>query len=154
MAQSHAPETLNRAARHHYHVLDTFECGVMLKGTEVKSVRAGKLELAEAFVIVRKGEIFLINAYINEYSMGNVWNHLPRRERKLLAHKPEIAKMEEATDLKGHTLIPLKAYFKGSVLKLEVGICKGKEARDKRADKLKQEAKREIDRALKERNRG
>ena len=154
MNHPHAPETHNRAARHHYHVLDTFECGVMLKGTEVKSVRAGKLELAEAFVIVRKGEIFLINAYINEYSMGNVWNHLPRRERKLLAHKPEIIKMEEATELKGYTLIPLKAYFKGSVLKLEVGICKGKEARDKRADKLKQEAKREIDRALKERNRG
>ncbi len=153
MNRPHAPETVNRAARHHYLVLDTFECGVMLKGTEVKSVRAGKLELAEAFVVVRKGEIWLVNAYINEYSQGNVWNHLPRRERKLLAHKPEITKMEDATNLKGFTLIPLKAYFKGSVLKLEVGICKGKEARDKRADKFKQEAKREIDRALKERNR-
>lgn len=154
MNRPNAPEVHNRAARHNYHVLDTFECGVMLKGTEVKSVRAGKLELAEAFVVERNGEIFLLNAYINEYSQGNVWNHLPRRERKLLAHKSEIAKMKDAADMKGHTLIPLKAYFKGSVLKLEVGICKGKEARDKRADKLKQEAKREIDRALKERNRG
>jgi SsrA-binding protein len=154
MHRPNVPEIHNRAARHHYHVLDSFECGVMLKGTEVKSVRVGKLELAEAFVIVRNDELWLLNAYINEYSMGNVWNHLPRRERKLLAHKPEIAKMREATELKGHTLIPLKAYFKGSVLKLEVGICKGKEARDKRADKAKQEAKREIDRALKERNRG
>lgn len=154
MNRPNAPETHNRAARHHYHVLDTFECGVMLKGTEVKSVRAGKLELAEAFVIVRNGEIFLVNAYINEYSQGNVWNHLPRRERKLLAHKSEIAKMKDATDMKGHTIIPLKAYFKGSVLKLEVGVCKGKEARDKREDKFKQEAKREIDRAMKERNRG
>ena len=154
MQRTHAPETINRQAHHHYFVLDSFECGVMLRGTEVKSVRAGKLELAEAFVVVRNNEIWLLNAYINEYSMGNQFNHLPRRERKLLAHKPEIAKMKDATDMKGHTLIPLKAYFKGSVLKIEVGICKGKEARDKRADKAKQEAKREIDRAMKERNRG
>ena len=153
MQRPHVPEVHNRAARHHYHVLATFECGVMLKGTEVKSVRAGKLELAEAYVVVRNDEIWLLNAYIHEYSMGSFWNHLPRRERKLLAHKSEIVKMKEATDMKGHTLIPLKGYFKGSVLKLEVGICKGKEARDKRDDKAKQEAKREIDRALKERNR-
>src|SRR5689334_17156918 len=99
MNRPHAPETHNRAARHHYHVLDSFECGVMLKGTEVKSVRAGKLELAEAFVVVRNNELFLLNAYINEYSQGNVWNHLPRRERKLLAHKSEITKMKDATDM-------------------------------------------------------
>jgi len=147
------PEILNRSARHHYHVLDTFEVGIMLKGTEIKSIRAGKFELTEAFVVVRNDEIFLLNAYINEYAQGNIYNHLPRRERKLLAHKPEIAKLKDATDMKGHTIIPLKAYFKGSVLKLEIGVCKGKEARDKRADKAKQEAKREIDRALKERNR-
>jgi SsrA-binding protein len=153
MHRPNVPEIQNRAARHHYHVLDAFECGVALRGTEVKSIRAGKLELAEAFAQVRNGELWLVNAYIHEYDMGNINNHLPRRERKLLAHKPEIAKMKEATDLKGHTLIPLKAYFKGSVLKIEIGICKGKEARDKRADKAKQEAKREIDRALKERNR-
>jgi SsrA-binding protein len=149
MHRPNAPEIHNRSARHHYHVLDTFECGVMLRGTEVKSIR----ELAEAFAQVRDGELWLVNAYVNEYNMGNINNHLPRRERKLLAHKPEIAKMDEATALKGHTLIPLKAYFKGSVLKIEIGVCKGKEARDKRADKAKQEAKREIDRALKERNR-
>lgn len=153
MQRPNAPEVHNRAARHHYHVLDSFECGVVLRGTEVKSIRDGKLELAEAFAQVRNGELWLVNAYVNEYGFGNIHNHLPRRERKLLAHKPEIAKMKEATDLKGHTLIPLKAYFKGSVLKVEIGICKGKEARDKRADKAKQEAKREIDRALKERNR-
>ncbi|MDB5048650.1 MAG: SmpB [Fibrobacteres bacterium] len=147
------PEILNRRARHEYHVLDTFEVGIMLKGTEIKSVRVGKLELAEAFVVVRNEEIWLVNAYINEYSWGNIYNHLPRRERKLLAHKPEIVKMKDASDLKGFTIIPLKAYFKGSLLKLEIGICKGKEDRDKRQDKHKQEAKREIDRALKERNR-
>lgn len=153
MHRPNAPEIHNRSARHHYHVLDSFECGVMLRGTEVKSIREGKLELAEAFAQVRNGEVWLVNAYVNEYNMGNINNHLPRRERKLLAHKSEIAKMDEATAMKGHTLIPLKAYFKGSVLKIEIGICKGKEARDKRADKAKQEAKREIDRALKERNR-
>src|SRR6478736_2053010 len=148
MPRPNVPEIHNRAARHHFHVLDTFECGIALKGTEVKSIRDGKLELAEAFAQVRKGELWLVNAYINEYNFGNINNHLPRRERKLLAHKPEITKMDEATSLKGHTLIPLKAYFKGSVLKVEIGICKGKEAPDKRADKAKHEAKREIDRAL------
>jgi SsrA-binding protein len=153
MHRPNVPEIQNRAARHHYHVLDTFECGIALRGTEVKSIRDGKLELAEAFAQVRNGELWLVNAYVNEYGFGNINNHLPRRERKLLAHKPEIAKMKDATDMKGHTLIPLKAYFKGSVLKIEIGICKGKEARDKRADKAKLEAKREIDRALKERNR-
>ncbi|HKP96366.1 MAG TPA: SsrA-binding protein SmpB [Fibrobacteria bacterium] len=147
------PEILNRRARHEYHVLDTFEVGIMLKGTEIKSVRVGKLELAEAYVVARNGEIWLVNAYINEYSWGNIYNHLPRRERKLLAHKSEITKMKDASDLKGYTIIPLKAFFKGSLLKLEIGVCKGKEDRDKRQDKHKQEAKREIDRALKERNR-
>ena len=147
------PEILNRRARHEYHVLDTYEVGIMLKDTEIKSVRTGKLELAEAFVIVRKDEIWLVNAYINEYGWGNINNHLPRRERKLLAHKSEIVKIKDASDLKGHTIIPLKAFFKGSLLKLEIGVCKGKEDRDKRQDKHKQEAKREIDRALKERNR-
>ncbi len=125
----------------------------MLKGTEIKSVRAGKLELAEAFVIVRKNELWLVNAYINEYSQGNIYNHLPRRERKLLAHKSEIVKIEELISLKGLTIIPLKAYFKGSVLKLEIAICKGKEARDKRQDKAKQESKRDMDRAMRDANR-
>jgi SsrA-binding protein len=153
MNRTSTPEIVNRKARHEYHVLDTFEVGIMLRGTEIKSVRTGKLELAEAYVVVRNGELWLMNAYINEYNFGNIFNHLPRRERKLLAHKPEITKMKDASDLKGNTIIPLKAYFKGSLLKLEIGICKGKEDRDKRQDKHKQEAKREIDRALKERNR-
>lgn len=149
---THAPEINNRSARHHFHVLETYEVGIMLRGTEVKSVRAGKLVLSEAFVQCRKGELFLVNAYIEEYTQGNIYNHLPRRERKLLAHKSEIVKIEEASARKGHTIIPLKAYFKGSVLKLEIAICKGKEARDKRDDKAKQEAKREIARALKDAN--
>lgn len=146
------PEINNRSARHHFFVLDTYEVGIMLRGTEVKSVRAGKLVLSEAFVQVRKGEMWLVNAYIEEYEQGNIYNHLPRRERKLLAHRNEIEKIDEASARKGHTIIPLKAFFKGSLLKLEIGICKGKEARDKRDDKAKQEAKREIARALKDAN--
>ena len=151
---SHAPVIQNRSARHHYHVMDTYEVGIMLKGTEVKSVRTGKLELAEAFVVVRNDELWLVNAYIHEYSQGNIYNHLPRRERKLLAHKTEIAKIHELTSMKGLTIIPLKAYFKGSVLKVEIAVCKGKEARDKRQDKAKQESKRDIDRAIRDANRG
>jgi SsrA-binding protein len=151
---TNVPVIQNRSARHHYHVMDTYEVGIMLKGTEVKSVRTGKLELAEAFVIVRKSELWLVNAYIHEYSQGNIYNHLPRRERKLLAHRTEITKIEEATALKGLTIIPLKAYFKGSVLKVEIAVCKGKEARDKRQDKAKQESKRDIDRAIRDANRG
>lgn len=151
---SHAPVIQNRSARHHYHVMDTYEVGIMLRGTEVKSVRTGKLELAEAFVVVRNGELWLVNAYIHEYSQGNIYNHLPRRERKLLAHKTEIAKIDELTSMKGLTIIPLKAYFKGSVLKVEIAVCKGKEARDKRQDKAKQESKRDIDRAIRDANRG
>src|SRR6185436_10853805 len=92
----------NRSARHHFHVLETYEVGIVLKGTEVKSVRAGKLVLAEAFVQVRKHELFLVNAYIEEYDHGNIYNHLPRRERKLLAHKTEIAKLDAALAHKGH----------------------------------------------------
>jgi SsrA-binding protein len=151
---TNSPVIQNRSARHHYHVMDTYEVGIMLKGTEIKSVRTGKLELAEAFVVVRNNEIWLVNAYIHEYAQGNIYNHLPRRERKLLAHRAEITKIQDATALKGLTIIPLKAYFKGSVLKVEIAVCKGKEAKDKRQDKAKQEAKRDIDRAIRDANRG
>lgn len=147
------PTIENRKARHNYHVLETYEVGVVLKGTEVKSIRMGKLSLAEAFATVRNGELFLVNAHVDEYAMGNIFNHTPRRERKLLAHKKEIAEMQDAVTRQGMTLIPLKGYFKGDVLKLLVGICKGKAAHDKRADKAKQEAQREINRAFREHNR-
>ncbi len=143
----------NRKARHEYHVLETFETGIALRGTEVKSVRMGKLSLTESFVAVRGSELFLVNAHIDEYTKGNIFNHPPRRERKLLAHRKEILEMEEAVTRKGMTLIPLKAYFKGDVLKVLVAICKGKAAHDKRADKAKQEAQREIARALRAQNR-
>lgn len=147
------PVIENRRARHEYHILDTYETGIVLKGTEIKSVRMGKLSLAEAFAIVRKGELFIVNAHIDEYVKAAHFNHTPRRERKLLAHTREIRDMDEAASRQGLTLIPLKAYFKGDHLKVLVGVGKGKAAHDKRADKAKQEAKIEIARALRSKNR-
>ncbi len=147
------PVIHNRAVRHEYHILETFEVGVVLMGTEVKSVRSAHLTLSEAFVIVRDNQLFLVNAHIVEYAQGNIWNHKPTRERKLLAHRSEITKIANATLRQGLTIVPLKAFFKGSYLKLEIGIAKGKDSRDKRQDKVKQEAKREIERAIRNANR-
>jgi SsrA-binding protein len=147
------PVIENRRARHDYSILETYETGIVLTGTEIKSIRMGKLSLAEAFGQVRKGELFLVNAYIDEYVKAAHFNHPPRRERKLLAHAKEIREMDDATSRQGHTLVPLKAYFKGDHLKILLGVGKGKDARDKRADKAKQEAKIEIARALRARNR-
>src|SRR3954471_11102913 len=111
------PAVENRKARHDYQILETYEVGIVLKGTEVKSIRQGKFSLAEAFANVRNGELFLVGAHVDEYAQGNVFNHAVRRERKLLAHKREIAEMEELVARKGLTLIPLKAYFKEGKLK-------------------------------------
>ncbi len=147
------PSIQNRKARHEYEILETYEVGVVLKGTEVKSIRMGKFSLAESFAHVRNNELFLVNAHIDEYSQGNIFNHTVRRERKLLAHRREIVELEDAISRKGLTLIPLKAYFKGDVLKIQLAVGRGKDAHDKRADKAKQEAQREIARALRERNR-
>ena len=147
------PSIQNRKARHEYEILETYEVGVVLKGTEVKSIRMGKFSLAESFAHVRNNELFLVNAHIDEYSQGNIFNHTVRRERKLLAHRREIVDMEDAISRKGLTLVPLKAYFKGDVLKIQLAVGRGKDAHDKRADKSKQEAQREIARALRERNR-
>jgi SsrA-binding protein len=151
--QVNLPSIENRKARHTYHILETFEVGVALRGTEVKSIRQGHLTLTEAFCFVRDGQLFLVNAYIDEYDKGNIYNHLPKRERKLLAHRREIKEIEAALVRKGLTVVPLKAYFKGSFLKMEIGICRGKEDHDKRQDKAKREADREIARALRARNR-
>jgi len=147
------PTIENRRARHDYHILETYETGIVLKGTEIKSIRMGKMSLGEAFAQTRNGELFLVGAHIDEYAKGNQFNHTPRRERKLLAHAKEIRELDDATSRQGHTLVPLKAYFKGDKLKVLIGVGKGKAAHDKRADKMKQEAKVEIARALRARNR-
>lgn len=138
----------NRKAHHDYTVLDTWEAGICLSGTEVKSLRDRACQIAEAFVIERDGELFLNNATIGIYAQGNRWNHEQKRQRKLLLHRKEMDKIIVGINKKGCTLIPLKMYFKESWVKVEIGLCEGKDKYDKRQDKLKQEAKREISRAL------
>lgn len=139
----------NRRARHEYFILETFEAGLMLTGTEVKSLRDGKCQLLDAYVAIDKGEAWLRNARIDEYTAGNRWNHLHSRARKLLLHSKEIETIARSVDRKGLTVIPLEVYFKGSWAKVKVALCKGKAEHDKRQTKIASEHKREIDRAMK-----
>ncbi|MBK8803957.1 MAG: SsrA-binding protein SmpB [Fibrobacteres bacterium] len=139
----------NRRARHEYFILETFEAGVMLSGTEVKSLREGKCQLLDAYVAIEKGEAWMRNVRIDEYTAGNRWNHLHSRARKLLMHTKEIEHIGRSVDRKGLTVIPLEVYFKGSWAKVKVAICKGKAEHDKRQTKIAQDHKREIDRAMK-----
>lgn len=137
------PVILNRKANHLYTVEDRFEVGIMLIGSEVKSIRDGKCSLNEAWVDISedKDELWLVGSHIDEYLFANRYNHIPARKRKLLAHVTEIQKMRKAKELKGLTLIPLKLYFKNRYAKLEVGICRGKDQRDKRQDIISRESK-------------
>ncbi|MDO9287884.1 MAG: SsrA-binding protein SmpB [Thermodesulfovibrionales bacterium] len=142
----------NRKAYHDYHIEETIEAGIALLGTEVKSLRDGKGNLKDSYVLVKDNEVFLLNCHISPYSHGNITNHEPLRTRKLLLHRKEIERLRGKVAQKGYTLIPLKVYFKGSMAKVEVGFAKGKQVFEKR-DKIKErEAKREIARAL--RNKG
>lgn len=138
----------NRKARHNYHVLDTLECGIVLVGSEVKSLRAGTLSLDEAYGRVEKGEVWLFGANINEYSYSHALNHVPKRPRKLLMHRREIKKFADQAFEKGLTLVPLKMYFKEGRAKVLLGICKGKQQHDKRETLKKREAQRDIGRAM------
>lgn len=140
----------NRQARRDYFVLERFEAGLVLTGTEVKSLRAGKLTLKDSYVDQRRGELFLVSAHIAPYEFGNIHNHEPERPRKLLMHKQEIFKLSQRVAEKGLTLIPLKVYFKGGRAKVELGLCRGKGFEDKRDTVAEREAKRDIDRALKD----
>ncbi len=134
----------NRKATHQYEVLECFEAGMVLVGSEVKSIRAGHISLGEAWVEVSEnGELWLVGAHINEYSQANQFNHIPARRRKLLVHKHEIEKMQKATEIKGLTIVPLKLYFKKRKAKLEIAICRGKKQQDKRQDLIaKDDAKK------------
>lgn len=145
--------TENRKARHDYHIHEVFETGMVLTGTEVKSLRAGKANLKDSFAQIRNGEIMLHNMHISPYEEGNIFNHEPLRTRKLLMHKAEIIKLFSQTREKGFTLVPLKIYFKKGKAKLELGLASGKKNYDKRQDLAELSAKREVDRALKERQR-
>lgn len=143
----------NRKAFHDYHILQKVEAGLVLTGTEVKSLRDGKVAMADAFGVVRKGEIFLQNLDIPEYSHGNRMNHDPKRRRKLLLNKREITKIVVALNEKGLTLVPLSIYFKGGWAKVEMGLAKGKRLYDKRQDMKKKDDRREMDRAVGKRGR-
>ncbi|WP_027364937.1 SsrA-binding protein SmpB [Desulfotruncus alcoholivorax] len=140
----------NRKARHEYHIEETYEAGISLKGTEVKSIRAGKANLQDSFARVENGELVLYNMHISPYEQGNQFNHEPKRPRKLLMHKREIMRLYGQTREKGFALIPLKAYFKeNGKVKIELALARGKKKYDKREDIAARDAKREMDRAMK-----
>lgn len=143
----------NRAAFHEYHILDKYEAGVVLQGTEVKSVMAGKIQLKESYVSIRDGEIWLMNAHISPYSHGNIANHEPLRTRKLLLHKREIEKLEKETTIKGMTLVITRIYWKNGRIKFEIGVAKGKKLYDKREDLKNRAIEKDTKAQLKERFR-
>ncbi len=144
------PQVLNRQAHHNYFIHDTYEAGIALTGTEVKSIRAGRANLRDAFAKIENGEAFLWNAHVSPYEQGNRFNHDPLRTRKLLLHRREIMKIDMALKTKGYTLIPLKMYFKGGHVKCEIGIATGKKLYDKRQDMAAKAARRDLDRRIKE----
>lgn len=141
----------NRKASHDYSIVDTIEAGIVLKGTEIKSIRAGRINLKDGYATIRNGEIFLQNVHISPYEQGNVFNHDPVRTRKLLMHKKQIARLVGETKSSGYTLIPLKVYIKDGYAKVLIGLGKGKKKYDKREDLKRKDQKREIDRAMKAR---
>ncbi len=144
----------NKKAYHDYFIEDTYEAGISLVGTEVKSLRMGKCSVKESFIRIEKGEMIVYGMHISPYEKGNIFNKDPLRPRKLLLHKYEINKMAGKMAEKGYTLVPLKVYFKGSLVKVEVGLAKGKKLYDKRQDIAKKDAKREAERDFKIRNFG
>ena len=143
----------NKKAYHDYFIVDKFEAGIELVGTEVKSIRAGKINLKESWCMIKRGEIFVNGMHISPYEFGNIFNKDPFRVRKLLLHKKEIDKLFGKIKQEGLTIIPLSVYFKGSRVKVEIGLCKGKNLHDKRETLAKREANRDIERALRERSK-
>lgn len=143
--------TKNRKARHEYHILETYEAGLALKGTEVKSLRAGKANLQDSYARVENAELLLYNMHISPYEQGNRFNHEPKRTRKLLMHKQEIMRLLGKTRERGLALIPLQVYFKRGLAKVELALAKGKKLYDRRQDAAARDAQREMDRAVKER---
>jgi SsrA-binding protein len=139
----------NRRARHDYHLTDRVEAGIVLTGTEVKSLRDGRIQLAGAYADIRDGEAWLVGANISPYDQGTYANHDPERDRKLLLHAREIASLRGKVREKGFTLVPTRLYFKDGRVKVEIALARGKDVRDKRADISKRDAQRQIERALK-----
>ena len=141
----------NRKARHDYFVIETYEAGIELFGTEVKSLRQGGCNLKDSYCEIDGGEMFALGVHISPYEQGNIFNREPLRPKKLLLHKTEIMKLTGLVSREGYTLVPLSLYFKGSRVKMAVGLCKGKKNYDKREDIAKRDADRDIERAMKER---
>lgn len=137
---------VNRKARHDYFIEDVYECGIELVGTEVKSIRAGQLNLKDSYAQVKNGELFLFGMHISPYEHGNIFNHDPFRQRRLLAHKREINKLSSLQSASGYSLIPLQAYFKNGKVKIELAVAKGKKIYDKRASIAERDAERDIER--------
>ncbi len=143
----------NKKAYHDYFIDEKYECGIELFGTEVKSIRMGKCSIKEAFVRVEKGEVYVHGMHINPYEKGNIFNKDPLRSRKLLMHRSEIGRLEGKIREKGLTLVPLQVYFKGSLVKVEIGLARGKKLYDKRQDIAKKDQRREVERDYKEKLR-
>jgi SsrA-binding protein len=141
----------NKRARHDYHIIEAWEAGIVLTGTEVKSLREGKANLTDSYGILNDGEVFLLNLHIPPYEQGNRFNHEPTRTRKLLMHRKEIRKLIGAVERQGLTLIPLEMYFKRGVAKVTLALGKGKKLHDKRADEKKREDQRDMARAVRAR---
>jgi SsrA-binding protein len=143
----------NRRARHDYHIHETFEAGIVLTGTEIKSLRGGRANLTDSYAKIENKELYLISAHISPYEQGNRFNHEPRRDRKLLMHKSEIIRLLGKTRTKGFTLVPLKIYLTHGMAKVELALASGKDLYDKRQDAAEHDAQREIDRVMKDRQR-
>ena len=143
----------NRRARHDYHIHETFEAGIVLTGTEIKSLRGGRANLTDSYARIENGELFLISAHISPYDQGNRFNHEPRRNRKLLMHKSEILRLLGKTREKGYTLVPLKIYLSHGLAKVELARASGKDLYDKRQSAAEKDAKREVERTLRDRKR-
>ena len=143
----------NKKAYHEYFVMESFECGIALSGTEVKSVRNGGVNLRDSWCSIENGEMIIKQMHISPYEHGNIFNKMPERNRKLLLHKREIMRLLGAVKQQGLTLVPLSVYFKGSLVKVQLGLCKGKKLHDKRETEARRDAARAIDRAIKEQNR-
>lgn len=139
----------NRKARHEYFIEDTYECGIALAGTEVKSIRAGRVNLKDAYAMIKSDECFIVGMHVSPYEQGNIFNRDPFRTRKLLLHKNEIRKLKTLTQADGYSLIPLQIYLKNGLVKIEIAVAKGKKLYDKRHDIAERDAKRAMDRKLK-----
>lgn len=137
-------EIVNRKARHDYFVKEEYECGIVLTGTEIKSIREGSCNIGDSYGHIRKGELFLLNMFVGIYKEGNIFNHQETRTRKLLMHKNEIVKLDNKVKLEGYTLIPLKVYFKDNKAKVLLGLCKGKKDYDKRETIKERDIEREL----------